>query len=304
MSTNYYKPRYWHIWFLFGILRVISWLPYKIQIYLGQKIGILGILVLRKRKNIAQKNLSLCFPYWSVKKRYQVLNEHFQNIGMALFEQGIAWWWSDKKISSLAKIEGVENLRKALKKNKGVILLAGHFTTLEIISRILRLEEEFHPVYRKNNHPLLEHLISSARIRHCGKLISHRNVRSLIKSLQNNIPVLYIPDRYCGRRKSIFVPFFNIQTATTPATSRLSNVLNTPVVPIIQQRLPDNKGYKLVIAKELEDFPSTNIEKDTIRINQIFEKQIRNDPANYLWTHRRFKSEPDGYTSVYELQSN
>ncbi len=289
MTVKYFHPRYWHIWFLFGILRVVSITPYKIQTCLGRKMGLLAKYFMWNRKKIAVKNLETCFPKWSSDQRTQILNLHFQNLGIALLEQGMTWWWSDKRFSSLANIEGLENLQKALEMNKGVILLSGHFTTVEIISRVLRLHAEVHPMYRKNNNPLLEHLISNGRLKHCGKLISHRNIRSLITSLRNNVPVLYSPDRYLGRKRSIFVPFFDIQTPTTPATSRLANILNTPVVPITQRRLPNNQGYSLVISKPLENFPSEDIVKDTTRINKILERLIRNDPANYLWTHRRFK---------------
>jgi KDO2-lipid IV(A) lauroyltransferase len=179
-------------------------------------------------------------------------------------------------------------------------LLAGHFTTLEIISRVLKLHADFHPMYRKNNNPLIDHIITTGRVRHTGKAIPHDDLRSLIRSLRSNMPVLYIPDQNFGRKHSIFVPFFGIQTATVPATSRLAAIDNTPVLPIIQQRLPENQGYRLVIEKELENFPTEDQEQDTTRINQILEQQVRNNPVDYLWVHRRFKTRPEGEKSFYQ----
>ncbi len=123
----------------------------------------------------------------------------------------------------------------------------------------------------------------------------------MIRSLRSNMPVLYIPDQNFGRKHSIFVPFFGIQTATVPATSRLAAIDNTPVLPIVQQRLPDNQGYLLVIEKELDNFPTADLEQDTIRINHLFEHQIRNNPVDYLWVHRRFKTRPDGEEDIYKL---
>ena len=297
---NFLHPRYWLIWILYGLLRLISYLPYRMQMGLGRALGQLLRYVSPKRRKIAETNLQLCFPEWTDEQRRQILKKHFESLGMCFFEFGITWWWPDDRFRPLAKIEGLENLQAALNKNKGVILLAGHFTTLEIISRVLKLHADFHPMYRKNNNPLIDHIITTGRVRHTGKAIPHDDLRSMIRSLRSNMPVLYIPDQNFGRKHSIFVPFFGIQTATVPATSRLAAIDNTPVLPIIQQRLPDDQGYCLVIEKELENFPSDNSEQDTTRINQVFEQQVRNNPVDYLWVHRRFKTQPEGEKSFYQ----
>lgn len=253
-----------------------------------------------KRKNIAETNLQLCFPDWTEEKRQETLQKHFESLGICLFEFGISWWWTDERFRPLAQIEGLDNLHAALGKNKGAILLAGHFTTLEIISRVLKLHADFHPMYRKNNNPLIDHIITSGRVRHTGKAIPHDDLRSMLRSLRANMPVLYIPDQNFGRKQSIFVPFFGIKTATVPATSRLAAIDNTPVLPIIQQHLPDSQGYRLVIEKELENFPTDDQVQDTARINKIFEQQVRNSPADYLWVHRRFKTRPEGEKPIYK----
>ncbi len=298
---KFLHPRFWLIWILYGLLRLISYVPYRKQTGLGRLLGRMLLHISSKRRKIAEANLQLCFPEWTDEQRRQTLKKHFESLGMSLFEFGITWWWSDNRFRPLAKIEGLENLQEALNKNKGVILLAGHFTTLEIISRVLKLHADFHPMYRKNNNPLIDHIITSGRVRHTGKAIPHDDLRAMIRSLRSNMPVLYIPDQNFGRKHSIFVPFFGIQTATVPATSRLAAIDNTPVLPIIQQRLQDDQGYRLIIEKELENFPSENQEQDTTRINQIFEQQVRNNPVDYLWVHRRFKTRPEGGENIYKI---
>lgn len=297
---KFIHPRYWLIWTGYVLLRLTSCLPCRVQIGLGRALGRLLMLLSPMRRKVAAINLRLCFPEWPEEKRRALLWRHAEALGMSLFEFGITWWWPDARFRPLAHIEGLEHLQEALKQNKGAILLAGHFTTLEIISRVLKLHADFHPMYRKHNNPLIDHIITSGRIRHCGKVIPHDDLRSLIRSLRSNTPVLYIPDQNFGRKHSIFVPFFGIQTATLPATSRLAAIDNTPVLPIIQQRLSGHRGYRLVIEKPLENFPTGNLEQDTIRINQIIEKQVRDHPENYLWVHRRFKTRPVGEAPIYD----
>jgi len=296
---HFSHPRYWPIWIFYSLLRLISLLPYSNQIYLGRTLGSLLRRIAKKRRQIAEINLRLCFPDWTHEKRNEILKRHFESLGIFLFEFGIACWWSDKRLRPLAHVEGLENLQNALKKNKGAILLVAHFTTLVIISRALRLYVELNAMYRKIDNELMDKIMKDVEERFNVKLIRHDDLKSMIRSLRNNISVIYIPDQNFGKRHSIFAPFFGIQTATIPATSRLAGIDNTPVIPIIQQRLSDNKGYRVVISKELDNFPGDDIEKDTIRLNQIIEEQVRQNPDEYLWIHRRFKTRPPGEKPIY-----
>jgi KDO2-lipid IV(A) lauroyltransferase len=124
-------------------------------------------------------------------------------------------------------------------------------------------------------------------------------LKKIITGLKNNIPILYMPDQNFGSRQSIFVPFFGIPAATVTATSRLSGSDKIPVIPVSLERLSGYSGYKLIIEQELENFPTTDLVSDTARINRIIENQVRKNPSDYLWIHRRFKTRPEGESSFY-----
>ncbi len=298
---HFSHPRYWPIWCLIGFIRLMSFFPYRWQMWLGSIIGRILKCLARKRARIADTNIRLCFPEWSDAKRKAVISQHFESFGKIPFEFGIGAWWSDDQIRSIAQVEGVENLQAALAQKRGAILLAAHFTTLDIAGRIMRLYTPYYPVYRKHNNPLMEDFIGGNRKNICGKAIQHHDMRNLIKALHDNMPLYYMPDQNFGLRYSIFIPFFGIQTATITATSRLAGKYNTPVVPVIQQRLPNEQGYRVVFEEALDNFPSNDFEQDTIRINKIFEDQIRNNPVDYLWVHRRFKTRPPGEEPIYNF---
>jgi len=297
--VKFIHPRYWPAWCLIALVRASSFLPYHWQMYMGSLLGKIAKRFGKKRVYIAETNMRLCFPEWSAEKRHEMLDLHFDSLGKSPFDFGIAAWWSDEKIRSLAQVEGVENLREALAVGRGAILLAGHFTTLDIAGRIMHLYTPFYPIYRKHNNPLMEDFIGGNRANICGKAIRHEDMRSMYKALRDNMPLYYIPDQNFGMRYSIFVPFFGIMAATITATSRLAAKYGTPVIPISQARLPDNRGYQVRFGKALDNFPSDNLEKDTIRINQLLEQQVRENPADYLWVHRRFKTRHEGEESLY-----
>ena len=296
---HFFHPRYWLVWFFYTLTRATSFLSFPAQIYLGRKLGFLLYHLSSKRRRIAEINLKLCFPDSSEEERKTLLKNNFETMGICFFEIGMFMWWPDYKFRSIGQVDGLDNLINALKRGKGVLLLAGHFTTMIIMGRILRLHVNFNATYRKMNNELMDYIVTSKAEFHKLKLVPHDALRTIIQYLRDNIAMIYVPDQNFGRSKSIFVPFFGIQTATVTATSRLAEINDSPVIPIINLRRPDDSGYQIVIGNELENFPSDDIEQDTIRVNQLLEKQIRKSPDGYLWIHRRFKTRPEGEEPFY-----
>jgi KDO2-lipid IV(A) lauroyltransferase len=71
------------------------------------------------------------------------------------------------------------------------------------------------------------------------------------------------------------------------------------VIPFFHRRLPDGGGYVLRLGAPLDNFPSADVMADTARINGCIEQMVRESPEQYLWVHKRFKSQPEGQPSVY-----
>ena len=298
MNRNCLHPRYFFVWLLYLFLRIVTFLPFRLLVVMGENIGILTGMLSRKRRKIAEVNLKLCFPEMDDEQRTRIVNEHFKSLGITLVEFSL-YFWPDERLKPHVMVEGLENLEKAMAKNRGVIFLAAHFTTIIACARLLRLFTELRAVYRKVNNRCMDHIIKTGSANTGAILIPHDHLKEIINSLKKNIPVIYMPDQNFGIRHSVFVPFFGIPAATITATSRLSAIDQIPVIPVLLQRLPGYGGYKLVIERELEDFPTDDPVSDTLRINNIIESQVRKNPADYLWIHRRFKTRPKGEQSFY-----
>ena len=284
-------PRYWLTWLGLGSLWLIVQLPWRLQMALGKWFGLLMYYTLPRRRFICQVNTCLAFPELTPAQRTQLNREHFISLGQGIIELGLSWWGNLEHLNQRTRVEGMEHLQTALQ-HGGVLLLSAHFTSLELGGRLLAQHLPLHVVYRPHQNPVIEWRTTALRAKRYGKAISRDDIRSMIRSLQQGFTVWYAQDQNFNRKNSTFAPFFGIPAATNTATSRLAKLGKAQVVPFFTVRTPT--GYCLRFLPALANFPSDAMLEDTTSINHIIEQQVRQFPAQYLWTHRRFKDKPEG----------
>lgn len=283
------------MWLAVGLLRLLTFLPWSWQMQIGKLFGQLMHRLLSSRRRVANINLKLAFPELSDKEREKLCVDHFISLGQGVMDMTLSWWGSDEKLESLSTIEGIEHLQQALSKKEGLLLFGMHFTSLEVGGPIVsKLTDGVHVVYRPHKNPLLEHIVAKIRARRYGKAIPKTKIRELIISLKKGHTVWTAPDQSFQYKNSLQIPFFGVKAPTNPSTSRLVSISHAQVIPFITVRLYDEKqratGYLLRFLPPLADFPSGDIEQDAIRTNQVIEQQVREFPAQYLWTHKRYKN--------------
>ncbi len=291
-ARAYLAPRYWGVWVLLGFVRVCTGLPYRAQLAIGGALGNLMRGLAKRRRAITETNIARCFPELDATAQNALVRAHFRALGIALMEIGMCWWAGAGRLRRLVRMEGLEHLQAARSRGHGVILLSAHFTTLEIGGRLLGLFTDFHLMYRPSDNPLIEAVMRASRERHFERAIPRDEVRGLLNSLKENMPVWYAPDQGYRGKNSAMVPFFGIEAPTNTATSRLAAVSGAPVVPFFVERLPGTEGYLLRIEPPLDAFPSDDVLADAARVNRVIEAEIRRVPEQYLWSHDRFKVVP------------
>jgi KDO2-lipid IV(A) lauroyltransferase len=298
-SHTPYHIRNWPVWLGLACGWLLAQAPYRLQMTTGSLLGRLAYRLAGRRRHIAETNIRLCFPELSASEQQQLVKANFISLGRGIVETAMSWWTPDNKLSRLAHVAGLEHLDAALTHGKGVILLSAHFVNLEIGGRLLALHRPFHVLYREHKNAAFETVMRRAREHHFEKAISRDDMRGMIRSLKQNMPVWYAPDQNYGRENSVFVTFFGQTAATITATSRLARMTGARVVPFFQHRLNNGEGYQLELLPALEDFPGDDEAVDCQRINDLIETVVRRYPEQYLWVHRRFKTQPEGAASVY-----
>ena len=297
INTNFIHPKYFPTWILILFMRIGVFIPFRLQVFFGKIIGKLIYPFMTEFRKTAYSNISNCFPE---KKQSQVtllVKQHFEAIGISLFETANAYYASDKKIKKILTINNEQYFTEALKKEGGIILLCSHFMPLMLGSRALLIKHTIANIYRPQNNQLFDQAMVRGYVKNGAVMIKNTDTRSIMKAIRNSLPIWYAPDQDLGKNNSIFAPLFGIQTATASATSRLAKNNNTRVIPYSFIRVKD--GYEMSFDKPLKNYPSGDAIKDATKTNQILEKQILKNPEQYLWIHRRFKTRPEGEKNFY-----
>jgi len=298
LNTEFIRPKFLPTWIAILFMRIGVFIPFNGQVMIGKLIGKLIYPFMHRLRSTAYLNISHCFPD---KKQSQVnllVKRHFEAIGISFFETANAYYGSDNKIKKLLTITNEKILKDTLKEEGGVILLCSHFMPLMLGSRALLLKHTIANVYRPQNNKLFDKIMVRGYQNHGAIMIKSTDTRSIIKAINNSLPIWYAPDQDLGKNNSVFAPFFGIQTATTAATARLAKNNNTRVIPYTFIRT--KKGYSMTFDKPLSNYPSSDPIEDAAVVNKILEKQISKSPEQYLWIHRRFKTRPNDEKNFYK----
>ncbi len=299
VASDYWHPRYWPMWVTIGLLRIIAFLPFRGQILLGKLLGKAIQYLSGSRQRIVDINLVHCFPEYSAKQRKAIKSRCYKNIGISLLEMSMCWWWPEDKLKPLVEIRGKEHIDAVLASGRGVILLTGHFTSLEIGARLLALFMPVQVMYRTQKNRLFDSYLYTRRNSYFVNTVSRKNTRQLIKGIKNQIPTWYAPDQDFRYERNVFAPFFGVETATITASSRMAKSSGGAMLPFYPERKKDGSGYILWIEPPLDNFPSEDDLQDASRINASIEKFAQQHPGHYMWIHRRFKSRPQGESDFY-----
>lgn len=288
-----------------ALIWVLHWLPLPILGRIGEALGELLFLVMRDRRRITLTNLSLCLPELSSAERHSMARAHFRAYARSVLERGILWWASPARLQRLIEIDPAVPTQSSIE--KPTIFLCPHFVCLELAGVAITMRGPLCSIYTQQRSKVFDEALRRGRARFATQeeadqfLISrHSGIKPIIRAMRNGRPFLMLPDMDFGARESIFVPFFGVPAATLTAPARLAAATDGQVIPVTTQFRPDYRGWRVSFHPAWQDFPGDDIEAATLRMNAFIEQQVRQAPAEYFWSHKRFKTRPAGLPSVYD----
>lgn len=223
-------------------------------------------------------------------------------MALLILEYGRYWYGDAAMLKNAVHYQDKHYLDEALAGGENVILLYPHFTAFEAAVYALNQDVPLISVYSHQKNKELDAQILKGRHRYDNVYLIGRNdgLRSIIKQIKaTQAPFLYLPDQDFGAKDSVFVLFFGIPAATITGLSRIAKLTQASVIPAIPTRQADGSVLLRFYPKWL-DFPSEDLIADAARMNQFIEQRVREQPEQYFWLHKRFKTRPHGAPPFYE----
>ncbi len=286
---------------LLAFLWLFHWLPLGLQAAAGRGLGVVLWPLARSRRRVALRNLELCLPDKSPAERERIARELFQWFCRSVLERGLLWFGATERLRRLIRVEG--DVGFADRHPGAVMWLVPHFVGLDVAGAAVQMHiaRPGASVYQVQNNPVIDAAVRQGRLRHGNAQIFARSetARPLVRAIRNGAGFFNLPDMDFGERDAAFVPFFGLPAATLLAPSRMAKALNMTVQPVVAEVLPGGQGYRVRFLPPWDDFPTADAEADTARMNRWIEQEVRRNPSQYLWVHKRFKTRPEGEPSLY-----
>ncbi len=290
---------------LLGVLWLLQHLPLGLQAALGRGLGALLHALAGRRRRVALRNVELCLPELDAAARAALVRAHFGWLARSLLERGLLWYASPQRLKRLIQVEGDVGL--AARGGKPVMWLVPHFVALDVAGVATQLYQGgmVASIYQAQSNKVFDEAMRSGRVRFGLAEIFARSERALplVRAIKRGHAFFNLPDMDFGARDAAFVPFFGVPAATLLAPARLARSLGMVVQPVVAEMLPGGAGYRVHFLPPWDDFPGPDgagsDEAAALRMNQWIEAEIRQNPAQYLWVHKRFKTRPAGEPSLY-----
>lgn len=284
-----------------AVLWLLHGLPLGVLAALGQGLGAVLYRAGGSRRRIARRNLQLCLPEMDAGEREALVRRHFGWLGRSILERGVLWYASPARLRRLIHVEG--DVGFAGRHAGAVMWLVPHFVALDVAGAATALFQQrwIGSIYQRQSNPVFDQAMKQGRLRHGGGEVfsRHDTALPLVRAIKRGAVFFNLPDMDFGLRDAAFVPFFGVPAATLLAPARMAASLKMTVQPVVAEMLPGGQGYRVRFLPPWTDFPSGDEVADTRRINAWIESEVRRNPAQYLWVHRRFKTRPEGEASLY-----
>lgn len=283
---------YLNYYFFRATLLLFRAIPFRTLYAMSGGIRYLLQDVVKYRKKVIRGQLDACFPELSEADRQQIEDQSYANIADLLVEsiKGIAA--PAQQIIDRVHYPNPDVINKHLAEGRSVILTGGHQCNWEwaAITVAHHIKGEVVGVYKKLSNPLIEDYVRTTRARLGMTLMEMKNTMQSIEDRQGK-PAVYVlvADQWPSNvKRAHWIPFFGRETACLPGVDFIGRTYQMAVVTYEMTR--QKRGYYTIAFQDLIIPDQQTPEQTVTRLNmERLEASIRKDPANWLWSHRRWK---------------
>jgi KDO2-lipid IV(A) lauroyltransferase len=280
-----------------AVAAVVRYLPRRFVLALGRGLGRLWGAFDQRHLRIASDNLRQAFPEWAEERVRRTARGVYAHFGAILFD--ILWLGgrSGEELLAITDVEGLEEARAAATSGQGVVCPTGHFGNWEFqgIASAL-LVGPVSVVARPLDNPELDRRLVGLRTSTGNTVIYKKKALSqIMQTIRGGGVVAIVIDQNVQRKDGIFVDFFGRPACTTTVAAALALKTGCLIVPVRCPLGPDGR-YRMIygppVEWEGEGRGPEAVAALTQQLTSIIEGWVREHPEQWLWLHRRWKTQP------------
>lgn len=275
------------------VIKPISLLPHFILYRLSDFLFVIFYYIIPYRKKVVVDNLTQSFPEKSKQEIRKITKKFYLNFTDIMVESLKNFSISKKQVYKRFEAHGVEILDKCIAQGKSVILCGGHFANWEFwaVAATKDIKHPLYALYTKLSNPFFDNKMRSSRGKFGLRLISTKEFPVFLEENIDKAPFVTVfgfdqsPHR---ASKAVWVNFLGRDTAAQFGPERYSKKHDLPVVYGHLDRT--KRGYYSIKYELVTDTPNSFEHGKLLqKLYDILEKDVRQKPHLWLWTHKRWK---------------
>lgn len=271
-------------------------IPYNLALDVGIFFGWLGYILLGRYRRLAKEHLKFAFSNSKSEKDIsKIARSVFINLGMG-FAEIMSLPKIRRRLDSIIDAKGMDNVDRVLKEGKGAVVVSSHFGNWELLSPYFAykgypVNAVARPVYYEKYNEWVLFLRRSMGV---NVILRTDSPKRLLALLKNNELVGMLPDQDIDSIEGVFVDFFGKKAYTPVAPVKLASAAGAPIIPIFIVR---NKNRHTIVVEEPIRIENVQDKEDAILLYtqkwpDLVESYIRMYPEQWVWIHRRWKTQP------------
>jgi len=248
--------------------------------------------VFKYRLKVVKGNLMRCFKDEALIKKFT--KQYYQHLSRIIVEPMLTMGLSKKYLAHRLQASD-DTVDQLYDQGKNVFIVMGHMGNWEWLSTVAAFKSRYDStcVYKKMSNPYMEKWVNQARSKYGTGLVEMRSVPRLVMSkLREKKPfiVSFIADQIPSHDNGKVVPFFGENMYFFNGYEKLAKKVGAVVVYFESEIKGDQYFYHTRIINDFSEKP--NYDKTVEDFVSLLEKNIRNQPYNWLWSHKRWKRMP------------
>ncbi|HUP05497.1 MAG TPA: lysophospholipid acyltransferase family protein [Bryobacteraceae bacterium] len=281
------------------VVKSLEWTPLWVANRLGRFYANLLDASIPRLRRVAMRNLSLAMPRVDESRRREIADEVFGSIARVIVAFARFPSLRRETLDRWIRCEGTEYVDEAFARGRGVLFATAHFGNWELSAFAHALfRAPMHVVVRPLDNPYIDRLVERRRgLTGNRPIFKKDSARAILKALAANEAVGILIDQNVTADAGVFVDFFGLSACASTGLAKLAAHSGAAVIPGFAVWREAERRYVLRF------YPPVAItgdaRRDTQELQEKLEEAIREDPGQWLWIHRRWKTRPAGEAGIY-----